>query len=212
MTEPFLAGLLVDGRRCVVVGGNREAADKAARLVDAGARVRVVAERVEPALAQMAATGALEWCARAVRDEDLEGAFLVVSTPRDEELSARLYARACAPGGFLLCCVDQPAWCTFTNVAVVRRGPLQIGIASGGGAPMLAARIRRALEEQLGHDLSAFAARLAALRAATPPAKRRAVMSRALEGFAWVLSYAIPDPRDADGTNTDESERALPDE
>jgi precorrin-2 dehydrogenase/sirohydrochlorin ferrochelatase len=189
---PFLAGLVVQGRRCVVLGGDREAEDKAARLCDAGASVALFAPQVTPALRQLADRRALHWETREALAADLDDAFLVLDARRDPALAAPLFERANRPGGFLLCAVDQPRFCTVTNVAVVRRGPLQIAVATAGLAPALAARIRAALEAQLGDDLAAFAERLAALRASTAPSARRAVMESALEGFRWVVCYVLP--------------------
>ncbi len=47
----FPVGLVVAGRRCLVVGGGRIAARKVAQLVACGAEVTVVAPDVVPALA-----------------------------------------------------------------------------------------------------------------------------------------------------------------
>ena len=47
----FPVGLVVAGRRCLVVGGGRIAARKVARLVACGAEVTVVAPDVVPAFA-----------------------------------------------------------------------------------------------------------------------------------------------------------------
>src|SRR6266545_2505258 len=168
MSEPFLAGLIVEGRRCVVFGGNAEALEKTRRLCAAGGKVTVIATKVLPPLEELAREKVIRWLPRASRDKDTNGAFLVVSVDRDPARAAALYASARGKPGFLLCCVDQPKYCTFTNLALVRRGALQIGIATSGVAPILAAKIRAALESQLGNDLSAFVSRLAALRKATP--------------------------------------------
>src|SRR5207253_42682 len=46
MTRVFLAGIVVEGRRCVVFGGDREACAKARALEEAGADVEVVATEI----------------------------------------------------------------------------------------------------------------------------------------------------------------------
>src|SRR5690349_8455168 len=108
MAPPFLVGLRVEDRACVVLGGDDEAADKSARLLDAGARLTVVAPALVPRLRDLVDGVHLAYRARAPRADDIDGAFLAVSTARDPDLSAQLYARASA-GGVLLCCLDQPA-------------------------------------------------------------------------------------------------------
>lgn len=195
VSESFVAGIVVQGRRCVVLGGGAEAADKARRLLSAGARVDLYVPELD---ARVGALVGEEWSglalhARAADDAgDLDGAFVVVLAERDEARAGALHARASAPGGFLFCAIDDPAHCTLVNVAIVRRGPLQIGVASGGRVPALAAALRRALDAQLGEDLARFAERLASLRERTPGADRRAVMERVLTGFSLVVHYALP--------------------
>ena len=60
--------------------------------------------------------------------------------------------------------VDAPELCTFFVPATVRRGGLQIAIATGGGSPALAARIRRELEEAYPSDYAGYSRALGRLR------------------------------------------------
>ena len=48
--------------------------------------------------------------------------------------------------GILCNAVDEPERCHFYYPAVVRRGPLQIAISTGGLSPALASRLRQELE------------------------------------------------------------------
>jgi len=196
VSEAFVAGIVVRGRRCVVLGDDAEAADKSRKLLDAGARVELFSEQPGEALRGLLGENRAELTHHARPCDDrseLEGALVVVLTHRDEARAAALYARASAsPHAFLLCAIDDPAHCTLVNVALVRRGPLQIAVASAGRAPALAARLRRELDAQLGDDFARFAERLALLRERTPREARRAVMERALTGFSLVLRYTLP--------------------
>jgi siroheme synthase-like protein len=60
--------------------------------------------------------------------------------------------------------VDDPEHCDFFYPAVVRRGLLQIAISTNGRAPALAARLRKELEEQFGHDWSSWVEHVGKLR------------------------------------------------
>ncbi|MEV0951833.1 uroporphyrinogen-III C-methyltransferase [Promicromonospora sp. NPDC050249] len=78
--EIYPLGLKVAGRLVVVVGGGPVAARRARALVEAGARVRVVAPDVceeLSVLARVSAPGAVELVARAYRTGDLDGSWLV---------------------------------------------------------------------------------------------------------------------------------------
>ena len=68
----YPVSLNVTGRRCVVIGADGEANDKAGDLRECGADVHRV---VDPAT---------------LRDADLASAFFVIVTPQDEALAARV--------------------------------------------------------------------------------------------------------------------------
>ncbi|HSL83757.1 MAG TPA: NAD(P)-dependent oxidoreductase, partial [Thermoanaerobaculia bacterium] len=70
-------------RPCVVVGGDAAARAKVEGLLEAGARVTVVAPELEPGLARLAASGAVVHRPRGYRPGDLAGAFLALSAVRD---------------------------------------------------------------------------------------------------------------------------------
>ncbi|HEV7732278.1 MAG TPA: bifunctional precorrin-2 dehydrogenase/sirohydrochlorin ferrochelatase [Candidatus Binatia bacterium] len=155
--------LRLDGRRCVVVGGDALAEAKALECLAAGARVTVVAPEVTPALAERHAAGVLDWQARAYRSGDLAGAMLAYAVTRAPDLIARLRADA-ERERVLLNVVDVPDACSFYAGAIVDRGDLRIAIGTGGASPGLAARLRRELEVQVGPEYAPFVAILGAVR------------------------------------------------
>jgi siroheme synthase-like protein len=157
-----------------------------------------VAERTGEPLQRAAKRGELIWFARDFLDTDLVGAQLVLLTDQDERLALRL-KQAKARYAFWLCAVDQPAHSDLFLVSIVRRGPLQIGISTGGGAPLLARRIRQALEAGLPQTLANFARSFADLRASLrqlPKLERTQRLARELEGFAMDVQVRYPEPRD----------------
>jgi len=192
--KTFLAGLVVSGRRCVVLGGDREALDKSRRLAVAGASLVVVAPTLDVGFEALRADHDFVHVARAVDlDTDLaDTPFLVVSTAIDPALSAVLYARALRER-FLLCCIDQPAFCTFSNLAVAEVGVVSLGLGSQGAAPALLRRLRDDLAAGLGDGFADFSRYLAALRSVTPGPARRAVLAEALGGFSVSLRVRLPD-------------------
>lgn len=82
-----LFGLDLAGRRVLVVGGGAVGTRRALALAADGAHVTVVAPQLDPALAS--APG-VEAVARAVREADLEGVWLVVAATDSPEINTRV--------------------------------------------------------------------------------------------------------------------------
>jgi uroporphyrin-III C-methyltransferase / precorrin-2 dehydrogenase / sirohydrochlorin ferrochelatase len=148
---------------CVVLGGGRFAAEKAAALAEAGARVRVIAARLNAELSELVANGAIEAVDRDYRAGDLAGARLVVDASGDEAVNAASWQEAEA-AGILINVVDRPAQCRFIAPAIVRRDPLLIAISTSGESPFLASALRARLERWLGREWGPFTALVGRLR------------------------------------------------
>jgi uroporphyrin-III C-methyltransferase/precorrin-2 dehydrogenase/sirohydrochlorin ferrochelatase len=132
-----------------LVGGGAIATQKARGLVEAGARVRVVATTIAVELQALAETIA----AREFLEADLDGAqFVVAAAP--PEINAQVTRAAHARGLFVLA-VDHPAVGSAQSPAVLRRGGVTIAISTEGVAPALAGVVREALEALLPDDSDA---------------------------------------------------------
>ena len=123
------------GRRCVVLGDNAVAREKVAVLISSGA---VVDHHPRPH-----------------QDGDLAGAYLAIDASGDPASNRAARAEA-ELHRVLLNVVDVAAMCDWIAPAVVRRGPLQIAISTGGESPFLAATIREQLEHLFGEEWEAF--------------------------------------------------------
>lgn len=145
------------GRLCVVIGGGRVARDKARGLVEAGARVRAIAPRVE------AMPDGVEVERRAFEAADLEGAALAIAATDDPEVNQAV-AREAGERGIPVNVADDPEACTFLVPAVVRRGRVRIAISTGGASPLLARRLRERIEEVIGEEWGELAGILMELR------------------------------------------------
>lgn len=190
------------GRNVLLLGGGGEAEDKLAKLLDVGARVTLVAERTGETLQRAARRGQLHWFARSFVPSDLHGVQLVLLTEQDVMLARSLKALQ-QRYAFWLCALDQPDYSDLFLVSLVRRGPLQIGISTGGGAPLLARRIRQGLETGLDQRLAEFARSFADLRAelrALPKPERTRRLEQALHGFAIDVQVSYPEQVEARGS------------
>jgi precorrin-2 dehydrogenase/sirohydrochlorin ferrochelatase len=169
------------GRICVVIGASddREAAEKAAALREVDADVRRITDP------------------HALRDEDVAGAFFVISTPQDEALSARLRALA-DRHKFLLCTIDQPRYGFVAMQAIVKSGPVRLAISTGGVAPrvgkILKAALGRALDAKFARFVECLAVQKLRNRSALAGdgAARREAMIAAADGFELDVRTSYP--------------------
>lgn len=160
----YMACLDLRGRDCLVVGGGRVAAEKAAGLLDCDARVTVVAPEVDSELRALGVT-VLE---RRFEPADVDGRRVVVAATNRRHVNESV--AAAAEERAVLCNVaDEPDLCTFILPAIVRRDPICVGVSTGGASPALAQRLRRDVAELVGPEHARLARRLEALR---PWAKR----------------------------------------
>jgi len=143
------------GRKCVVIGAGRVAAVKAEGLLSCGARVTVISPRAVSRIRAWSDAGKLVWRRRRFSPRDLEGAFLAIAATDSPSANEAVF-RSCQARKVLCNSVDDPAHCDFFCPAVVRRGPLQIAISTGGRSPALAARLRKELARQFGPEWSVF--------------------------------------------------------
>ena len=157
--------LRLEGRRCVIVGGDAPAAAKAAACRHAGAVVTLIASTLGAEAAALAAADAVAHVARPYQTGDLAGAFVAYASTHDPALIERLVADA-EHEHVLLNVIDVPDACTFLSPAVVDRGDLQVAIGTGGASPGLAAHLRRELESHVGPEYVPFVAILGAVRRA----------------------------------------------
>jgi precorrin-2 dehydrogenase/sirohydrochlorin ferrochelatase len=150
-TKLFAMFLKLSERPCLVVGAGTIAESKIASLLEADAKVRVVAPEATEQVRSWAQAHKIDWQKRKFRPEDLAGMFLVVAATSSKDLHEEIFQEASRRG--VLCnIVDVPALCDFYYPAVVQRGALQIAISTAGRSPALAQRLRKLLEEQFGPE------------------------------------------------------------
>jgi precorrin-2 dehydrogenase/sirohydrochlorin ferrochelatase len=162
-TVSYLVNLDMRNRPALVVGAGAVAARKIAALVEAGARVTVIAPRVGEPVNALERNGRIHVERRAFASGDARGAFVVIGATDDDTVNRQVAdeARAC---GALVNVVDRPALCTFTVPAVVRRGDFTVAVATEGRCPSLARVVREQLERQYGPEYAEVVTRVADLR------------------------------------------------
>lgn len=185
MNNPyFQVGLDVLDRPCLVIGGGEEAADKAGRLLEAGARLRVVSPALCPQLQAWA--GHFVHLARRWEPSDLEGSFLVLNTVSDPELARQVFALA-RERGLLISTYDCPECSNLGMAALVHPGHLRLSISTSGASPALAGRLRRDLEAIFDGEFVEYLEQLAQVRAqlreSADQETRIRILKELVEGF-----------------------------
>jgi cobalt-precorrin 5A hydrolase / precorrin-3B C17-methyltransferase len=129
------------GKLVIVVGGGRVGERKLAGLLATGAQVRLISPQATPTLQQLAATGQIEWQARAYQPKDLTGAYLAFAATNQRPVNAEVAAEAKQLGVF--CNVaDAPDEGDFHLPAVHRQAELTIAVGTGGSSPTQARQVR----------------------------------------------------------------------
>jgi precorrin-2 dehydrogenase/sirohydrochlorin ferrochelatase len=163
MSSLFPMFLKLEGKRCLVVGAGKVGEPKIVSLIEAGARLHVVALEASEGVREFAKEGKIALELRAFETNDLDDIFLAVVATSSRDLNESIYAEAQRRG--ILCnVVDVPDLCDFYYPAVVRRGDLQIAISTSGQSPSLAQKLREQLERQFGPGYAEWVAELGATR------------------------------------------------
>jgi uroporphyrin-III C-methyltransferase/precorrin-2 dehydrogenase/sirohydrochlorin ferrochelatase len=140
------------GRRALIAGGGEAAARKLRLLQKAGAHVTVVARRFADEIERSDA----KLTRRGFVAGDVVGHTIVFAASEDHGLDDRV-AEAASTRGIPYNVVDRAESSSFILPAIVERDPVVIAISSGGAAPVLARRLREAIERLLPARLGGLA-------------------------------------------------------
>ncbi|WP_427115852.1 uroporphyrinogen-III C-methyltransferase [Pseudarthrobacter scleromae] len=135
------------GRPVLVVGGGPVAARRAKGLLDAGARVTVVAPVASAALRELADAGLLTWEPRAYLSSDVDGVWFVQTATGDSAVDAQVSADAEAQRVWCVNASDHEASAAWTP-AVAEVDDVKIAV-NAGGDPRRAMAVRDAVATAL---------------------------------------------------------------
>jgi siroheme synthase-like protein len=147
----------------VVVGGGAVGSRKARALIDAGARVTVVAPGVSAELENAERARSVTIVRGDYDRSQLEGANLVIAATSSRDVNAQVAIDAQA-NGQLVNITDYPDEGHFHTMALHRSGDITIAVSSGG-VPGAAARIRDAIAERFDDRYERAVSILRGLRA-----------------------------------------------
>lgn len=137
---PFFVEL--SDKKGLIVGGGTVALRKAEKLLPYGPELTAVSPEFQPGFASLPGLTLLQ---QPFSPELLEGMYFVIAATGDPALNHRI-AALCRARGTLVNVADDRAWCTFLFPALVRDGPLSVGVSTGGASPTGAVWVK----EQIG--------------------------------------------------------------
>lgn len=177
--------LELSGRRAVVIGGGAVAVRKSQSLLAAGARLVVVAERVDDMLTALCSRYDTKLVRSKYSKNYLSGAVLVIAATNNRKVNMQVY-KDCQELEILCNVVDEPEFCDFFVPAVVKRGGLQIAIGTEGYCPAYAGHLRKKLEKTFSEKHGEFLSELETLRKRiikdiSNPADRKALLGKLVD-------------------------------
>ncbi len=189
----------------LLVGAGSVAQARIPALLDAGARLTVVAPRLSGAILGLAAAHPrqIRLLERKVQIADLVGQRLVVSATADPWLNGVL-ALAARKLGVWFNAVDVAERCEFYMAGSLRRGPVHIAVGSAGAFPGLVRALRAGLDALLPRehldDLERLAELRRRIRADIPdPAARGRILRRAVEALERDYFQALRERLEPEG-------------
>ncbi len=139
----------LSGKTCVVIGGGKVALRKVKTLLQAQAKVTVIAPSLTASLAKLAQAEVIFYKQKEYMPGDMTGFFLAVCATDSSFINAAAAKEAKAKH-ILVNVVDHSFPSDFTVPAQVSRGDLLLTVSTGGKSPALARQLRIDLEKEYG--------------------------------------------------------------
>ena len=180
--------LRLEGRAALVAGGGAVAHRKVRGLLAARAAVTVVAPKLSPPLAALAADGSITWLAQLATAEVFASLPrpLLVFCATDDRTANAAFGKAAREAGALVNDATSPELCDFFLPAALRDGDLLVTVSTGGASPALSRALKRRLAAHLGAGWGDWLERLSRLRR---EARGRIEGSRGREDF-WRMALS----------------------
>jgi siroheme synthase-like protein len=141
MSSHYPIFLDLKDRPVLVIGAGKVALRKTRGLVEAGAKVTVVAPDVLPDFDDLP----VRVLRRPFRAADLTGVVLVFAATNDRQVNHRIGIAAKGRGVFANI-ADSAEECDFLVPARVHRGDVQVAISTGGQSPRVSKDLRQKLD------------------------------------------------------------------
>ncbi len=176
----------IRNRKCLVIGGGKVAAGKIALLSRAGARITVIAPKLDTELQGLLRQGIIVHRAEIFTPAHLEDATLVFAATNDRLVNQQI-SKAAEKLRIPINVVDNPDLCSFIMPSIIDRSPILVAVSSSGKSPVLARLLRARLETMIPEAYGRLATYAANFREQVKqhfshPDKRRMFWENELQG------------------------------
>ncbi len=176
----------IRNRKCLVIGGGKVAAGKIALLSRAGARITVIAPKLDTELQVLLRQGIIVHRAEIFTPAHLEDATLVFAATNDRLVNQQIF-KAAEKLRIPINVVDNPDLCSFIMPSIIDRSPILVAVSSSGKSPVLARLLRARLETMIPEAYGRLATYAANFREQVKqhfshPDKRRKFWENELQG------------------------------
>ena len=168
----FPAFLKLDGRKVLLIGGGKIAAEKLEKLLDFTRDITIVAPEISEPVERAAHEYDLTLHSRPFEMNDLKDNFLVIVAVDDLNLQKTIY-EACHTRHILCNSVDSVDYCDFIFPSYTKKGDLTVAFSTSGVSPSVAKYLRRAIESSIPDSIADFLKEMKCLRASLPKGKER---------------------------------------
>lgn len=165
MSKLYPISLHLNHKLCIIVGGGKVALRRATKLLECGARVKVVAPDTTDGFEPLLKANACLTIAKGLYlgPSDLTGAFLVFAATDDPVLNLRVQADANALGLFANV-ASRGDLSDFIVPSSFNQGDLQVSVSTSGKVPGLSKAIKESLEGDFGPEYMALISLLEEVR------------------------------------------------
>lgn len=142
--------LIVENKKCVVVGGGKVAYRKICGLLDAGAQVEVIAPEVCAEIAKLVDAGKITLIREKFSEEKISDGLILIAATDDAEVN-RLAAESARAKNFLVNVVTDFDG-DFIVPSKITRGDFLLTISTGGNSPAFSKFVREMLETEFNSN------------------------------------------------------------
>lgn len=147
---PFFVEL--SQKRGLIVGGGTVALRKAEKLLPYGPELTAAAPEFLP---ELEALPGLTLIRRPFAPAMVEGMYFVIAATGDPQLNHQV-AALCQEWNILVNVVDDRDHCSFLFPALVRDGPLSLGVSTSGASPVAAIWLKERINDLLPENFGAL--------------------------------------------------------